>query len=62
MKKHFLLLTAVMVALQVMAAGGTASDAYLNITKYATIDEAGASVDGMETIYKYTQQGGSMYQ
>ncbi len=57
MKKHFLLLTAIMVALQVMAAGGTASDAYLNITKYATIDEAGATVDGMETIYKYTQQG-----
>ncbi|MBR6490272.1 MAG: dockerin type I repeat-containing protein [Muribaculaceae bacterium] len=57
MKKHFLLFTAIMVALQVMAAGGTASDPYLNITKYATIDEAGANVDGMESIYKYTQQG-----
>ena len=37
--------------------GGTASDAYLNIAKYATIDEAGATVSGMSTIYKYTEQG-----
>ena len=35
--------------------GGTATDAYLNIAKYATIDEAGATVSGMETIYKYTE-------
>ncbi len=35
--------------------GGTASDAYLNIAKYATIDNAGATVSGMETIYKYTE-------
>ena len=35
--------------------GGTASDAYLNIAKYATIGEAGATVSGMETIYKYTE-------
>ena len=35
--------------------GGTASDAYLNIAKYATIDEAGATVSGMQTIYKYTE-------
>ena len=35
--------------------GGTASDAYLNIAKYATIDDAGATVSGMETIYKYTE-------
>lgn len=35
--------------------GGTASDAYLNIAKYATIDEAGATVSGMETIYKFTE-------
>ena len=35
--------------------GGTASDAYLDIAKYATIDEAGATVSGMSTIYKYTE-------
>ena len=35
--------------------GGTASDKYLNIAKYATIDEAGATVNGMVTIYKYTE-------
>ena len=35
--------------------GGTASDAYLNIAKYATIDEAGATVSGMENIYKFTE-------
>ena len=35
--------------------GGTASDAYLDISKYATIDEAGATVSGMSTIYKYTE-------
>ncbi|MBR5638176.1 MAG: S8 family serine peptidase [Muribaculaceae bacterium] len=35
--------------------GGTASDKYLNIAKYATIDVAGASVSGMSTIYKYTE-------
>lgn len=35
--------------------GGTASDSYLNIAKYTTIDEAGATVSGMETIYKYTE-------
>ena len=35
--------------------GGTASDAYLNIAKYATIDEAGATVSGMSSIYKYTE-------
>ena len=37
--------------------GGTASDAYLNIAKYATIDEAGADVSGMTSIYKYTVNG-----
>jgi hypothetical protein len=37
--------------------GGTAADPYLNIAKYATIDEAGASVNGMSTIYKYTEDG-----
>ena len=56
MKKLLSLLTVMAFALPLMAAG-TASDPYLNITKYATIDEAGATVDGMETIYKYTQQG-----
>lgn len=35
--------------------GGTASDKYLNIAKYATIDEAGATVSGMSSIYKYTE-------
>ena len=35
--------------------GGTASDAYLNIAKYATIDEAGATVSSMLSIYKYTE-------
>lgn len=35
--------------------GGTASDAYLNIAKYATIDEAGATVTNMSSIYKYTE-------
>jgi hypothetical protein len=34
--------------------GGNASDSYLNIAKYATIDEAGAAVSGMTSIYKYT--------
>lgn len=37
------------------ADGGTASDNYLNIAKYATIDDAGATVSGMQTIYKYTE-------
>jgi len=37
--------------------GGTASDAFLNIAKYATIDEAGATVSGMTSIYKYTVNG-----
>ena len=35
--------------------GGTAADPYLNIASYETIDEAGATVDGMTTIYKYTE-------
>ena len=38
-----------------ISTGGTASDNYLNIAKYATIDEAGATVSGMSTIYKYTE-------
>ena len=37
--------------------GGTAHDAYLDIAKYATIDDAGANVSGMESIYKYTEYG-----
>ena len=48
------------VALPLMAAG-TASDAYLNISKYATINQAGATVDGMETIYKYTEAPGGYW-
>ena len=35
--------------------GGTAADPFLNIANYETIDEAGATVDGMSTIYKYTE-------
>ena len=38
-----------------ISTGGTASDNYLNIAKYATIDEAGATVSGMSSIYKYTE-------
>ena len=34
---------------------GTASDPYLDLAKYETIDEAGATVSGMNTIYKYTE-------
>lgn len=56
MRKFFTLITATLFALQLLAAG-TASDPYFNVSKYATIDEAGATVDGMETIYKYTQEG-----
>ena len=37
------------------AEGGNASDPYLNIAKYATIDEVGATVSGMSKIYKYTE-------
>ena len=44
-----------------MMAVGTASDAYLNISKYATIDQAGAAVAGMETIYKYTEANGGYW-
>ena len=60
MKKLLSLLTVMAVALPLMAVG-TASDPYLNITKYATIDEAGATVDGMQSIYKYTQDGGGYW-
>ncbi len=38
-----------------ISTGGTASDNYLNIAKYATIDEAGATVSDMSSIYKYTE-------
>ena len=63
MKKIFTLFFMALVALQLMAAGeiGTASSAYLNVAKCASIDEAGATVDGMETIYKYTPQGASYW-
>ena len=37
------------------AEGGNASDSYLNIAKYETIGEAGATVSGMSNIYKYTE-------
>ena len=35
--------------------GGSAIDPYLNIANYETIDEAGATVSDMSTIYKYTE-------
>lgn len=35
--------------------GGTASDAYLNIAKYATIDDAGWNTTHVNTLYKYTE-------
>ena len=60
MKKLLSLLIVIAVALPLMAAG-TANDPYLNITNYATIDQAGATVDGMQSIYKYTQQGGGYW-
>ena len=60
MRKLISLFTLMAFALPLMAAG-TASDAYLNVTNYASIDQAGATVDGMETIYKYTQNGGEYW-
>ncbi len=35
--------------------GGTASDAYLDIAKYQTIDEAGWNTTSIPNIYKYTE-------
>ncbi|MBP5687910.1 MAG: S8 family serine peptidase [Muribaculaceae bacterium] len=35
--------------------GGTANDAYLNIAKYATIDDAGWRTALVDNIYKYTE-------
>lgn len=35
--------------------GGTASDPYLNISKYTTIDEAGWNTSYVNTLYKYTE-------
>ena len=35
--------------------GGSASDPFLDISQYETITEAGATVSGMSTIYKYTE-------
>ncbi|MBQ6279246.1 MAG: M6 family metalloprotease domain-containing protein [Muribaculaceae bacterium] len=37
------------------AEGGNASDPYLNIAKYNTIGQAGATVSGMSAIYKYNE-------
>ena len=37
------------------AEGGNATDPYLNIAKYNTIGQAGASVSGMSAIYKYNE-------
>ena len=45
----------VVIALTATASdGGTASDPYLNIAKYATIDEAGWNQTYVNTLYKYT--------
>ena len=45
----------VIIALTATASdGGTASDPYLNIAKYATIDEAGWNQTYVNTLYKYT--------
>ena len=38
--------------------GGTASDPFLNIAKYATIDEAGWNTTYVNTLYKYTEYEG----
>lgn len=56
MKKLLSLLTIMAIALP-MLAEGSASDAYFNVALHATIDEAGATVDGMESIYHYAPQG-----
>ena len=36
--------------------GGTASDPYLNLTKYETIDEAGWSTSDIQNLYRYTER------
>jgi hypothetical protein len=38
-----------------VSTGGTASDAYLNIAKYATIDQAGWTTSYVTNFYKYTE-------
>ena len=38
-----------------VSSGGTARDAYLDIAKYATIDEAGWNTTYVDNIYKYTE-------
>ncbi|MBR5087709.1 MAG: fibronectin type III domain-containing protein [Muribaculaceae bacterium] len=57
MRKIFTLLAVMLMAVsvKVYAAGGTASDAYLDIANYATINNASATVSGMSSIYKYTE-------
>ncbi len=46
----------VTITLNAMASdGGTASDSYLNIAKYATIDEAGWRTTFVNNLYKYTE-------
>jgi len=39
--------------------GGTASDAYLDIAKYATIDKAGWDTSYIDVLYKYTEYNNS---
>ena len=47
----------VSIALSAMARdGGTASDSYLNIAMYQTIDEAGWNTTYVNTLYKYTDE------
>ena len=57
MRNIFTLLAVLLmtVSVDMYAAGGTASDAYLDIANYATISNAGATVSGMSSIYKYTE-------
>ncbi len=40
-----------------MFAEGTASDPCMNVARYATINDAGATVDGMDSIYTYSPAG-----
>ena len=42
-------------SLQAEDTGGTASDAYLNIAKYATIDDAGWNTNYVDKMYMYTE-------
>jgi hypothetical protein len=55
MKRILTLWITIAIALPMLAVDGNASDAFLNIANYASIDQAGATVNGMSSIYKYTE-------